>query len=161
MIRSFLFILVLLLVGAAPAVAGGWALTEVTDMPAAFEAGPTHEVNYTILQHGKNPVDVDATWLTFTTGSETLQFPGKRVALGQYEATVTLPFSGTWDWSVHQGWFGDQPLGTLDVAPAGSIPSSGSALPVVLTIGAVLTAGVAMVQALASRRRPTPATHVG
>jgi hypothetical protein len=35
------------------ALGGGWATTTIDDAPEQFRAGTTHEITYTVLQHGR------------------------------------------------------------------------------------------------------------
>lgn len=104
------------------ALAGGWAITTFDSVPEEFEAGETYTLTYTILQHGRTPVDVDDPSVTFTpTGKgEPLVFEATHLGeTGRYTVEVTVPTAGTWDWEVSQGYFESQDLGTLNVADAG------------------------------------------
>lgn len=132
---------------AGVAMAGGFAITTVDDAPDEFEAGTTYDITYTILQHGRTPVDDASTHLEFTSpGSGPLRFPGSPTGIpGQYVATVELPEAGSWSWAVDQGEFGVLPLGDVEVgAPAGVAAASTGALAYVLT-AAALAAGIVFI----------------
>ncbi|MGH2379588.1 MAG: hypothetical protein ACRDGT_14115, partial [Candidatus Limnocylindria bacterium] len=105
----------------APAIAGGWAATTLDEVPPDVRAGDTYQIGYTIRQHGVTPVNVDKTEIRLTSpdGAKTLSYAGVREgATGHYVAKVTFPYEGAWSWSVTQGRFGAQPLGTVKVLPA-------------------------------------------
>ena len=58
---------------AAPAAAGGWAVTTLDPLAAAPVAGEPFEVGFTIRQHGQTPITVDdaAIIVTDSTGTAT------------------------------------------------------------------------------------------
>lgn len=140
------------------AVAGGWATTRIDDQPARFAANTTYEIRYTILQHGKTPIEVELTSIVFTpadTGGP-LTFPGVQTGSpGQYVAEVNLPKGGAWSWEVSQGWFGMQQLGTVHVRQAqGSVGSVtlDEVLRVGLPLATLIAFAVFAAQVLAYRR---------
>jgi hypothetical protein len=107
---------------ASVAVAGAWATTVVDEAPAQFHEGETHEVVYTVLQHGVTPVE-EATAIVFrpAKGTESslteIVFAGSPTGEpGQYRAHVVVPASGVWLWEVRQGGFGIFELGSTTVA---------------------------------------------
>ncbi len=141
----------------APVLAGGWAVTTVDEMPAVFEAGVTYEIEYTILQHGQHPADVEATSLMFvpSDGSAPLTFKAESQGEpGIYLAEVALPAAGDWSWSVEQGWFGVQELGPMSVQSAGGSTAAAANTGVVsyLLLAATLLAVVPFVAQLATLR---------
>ena len=103
---------------ASGASAGGWAVTTLDDTPVPA-AGEPMDVSFTIRQHGVTPVDVDdvAVIVAASDGTATV-FPATSDGrTGHYVATVTFPEAGPAKWSVRQGWFGEQELGAVTVAP--------------------------------------------
>ena len=108
--------------------AGGWAVTTLDAVPTPV-AGEQVAVGFTILQHGVTPVDLTegvAIEVTAADGASTV-FPAHlEGATGHYVATVVFPVSGTYHWSVQQGWFEPQSLGMLTVAdPSAAAASAG------------------------------------
>lgn len=108
------------------AMAGGWATTTVDDAPDEFHAGATHEITYTVLQHGRTPVN-DSTALVFRPAKGTMSSASEIVFMGfptgepgQYRAHVEVPVAGVWLWEVRQGVFGTLELGSVDVADVDS-----------------------------------------
>jgi hypothetical protein len=97
--------------------AGGWAITMV-DPFAPPVVGEPLNVSFTILQHGRTPVDVDGVVVVLAEpDGDRRQFPAEPAGeVGRYLATVELVEPGRHHWSVVQGWFGEQDLGGLDVA---------------------------------------------
>ena len=121
--------LVLTLALAAPALAGGWAVTTLDTLPPEFRAQETYSIGYTIRQHGTTPVNVDKMengypsgpteiLITSPDGAKTLRYKGVQTgATGHYVAKVIFPYYGTWKWQVTQGVFEAQSLGEVKVLP--------------------------------------------
>jgi hypothetical protein len=150
---------------AAPASAGGWAITSLDEMPSP-RAGEDVAIGFTILQHGVTPVAVDDVRIEVTSASgTTVTFPAVPDGpVGHYVATVVFDEPGAATWTVHQGWFGEQQLGTITVGGAsaggGSFRAPG-AIRFGLPVLAALLAAVAVGDALAARRRRSgPRTSV-
>ena len=124
MVRLFALTAALLVVAlAAPAAAGGWAVTTLDAVPGRFEAGTAYDIGYTIRQHGVTPVDLESTGIRITSAASGKQitFDGRRDgAVGHYVARVSFPAAGGWKWEALQDWFGPHPLGELEVAAAGA-----------------------------------------
>ncbi len=143
---------------------GGWAITTLDSLKAAPVAGQSTEVGYTILQHGVTPVSLDDTFIVVQPAKgESLRFAGRAEGpTGHHVAAVTFPGSGTHTWSVEQGWFGPQDLGTVEVVGSAATPtaasSGGNETPLALRIGllaaTVLCAGLFGAGLAARRRRP-------
>jgi hypothetical protein len=132
------------------------------ELPGEFQAGETYQLGYTILQHGKTPVDGAETEITVrnpATG-ETLRFVGQADGKpGHYVAEVTFPEGGSWTWSVTQGAFAVHELGELSVGAAQAAGVSATAtasLPIwglVLAAATALALGVFATQLVAVIRR--------
>jgi hypothetical protein len=152
----------LLIMAAPAATAGGWAITSMDELPGEFQAGETYQLGYTILQHGKTPVDgaeTDITARNPATG-ETLRFVGQADGQpGHYVAEVTFPEGGSWTWSVTQGDFAVHELGDLLVAaaPVEAVAATVTAsLPVwglVLAVATAIALGVFATQLVRVIRR--------
>jgi hypothetical protein len=155
--RVLVAVLAITLAFAAPAMAGGWAVTTLDELPT-FHAGQTYAVGYTIRQHGVTPIDVSQVFGGGTTeiqilgpdGHQAQSFRGVQTGpVGHYVAQVRFPSAGKWSWSVTQGAFAPQQLGTIDVlaavapapAPDGqTAPASQPQAPNALLISALLLA---------------------
>lgn len=121
--------LALALVLPLTALAGGWAVVTLDTSPVGVQAGKAFEVGFTVLQHGKTPVEGLQPKLNFSmvaagrpaglAKGETLSFDARPEGkIGHYVASVTLPTNGTWNWEVDA--FGPPaPMSALTVgAPA-------------------------------------------
>lgn len=150
------------------ALAGNWATTTIDEAPDEFHTGVTHEVTYTVLQHGRTPVD-GSTAIVFRPAKGTMS-PASDIRFkgfptdepGQYLAHVELPVSGVWIWEVEQGPFGTFELGSVEVGAhtAGSFLSGdGSRLLVagLVGVGLLFAAGVLR---QASRPNSVPASRM-
>ncbi|MBI3968539.1 MAG: hypothetical protein HY329_23135 [Chloroflexi bacterium] len=109
---------------AAPAGAGGWAVTTLDPLPTSFEADATYLIGYTIRQHGERPFNDAQPRISIRSGPvEPWQhFDGQPTgAAGHYVSKVRFPAVGTWDWQVDQRPFAPQKLGQITVvAPRGA-----------------------------------------
>ena len=139
------------------ATAGGWAVTTLDEVPVAV-SGEAVAVGFTIRQHGATPVDLDEGVAIEITGADgTVQvFPATNDRTGHYVASVVFPAAGDYSWSVQQGWFGEQGLGTLTVGGPDVAPT-GYRFPMPVRYGlpvlAAALAGLAIADVLAGLRR--------
>ena len=158
-----LVVLAWLMVTVAPASAGGWAVSTLDEVPSP-RAGEAVDVGFTIRQHGVTPVNVDGevgVELTAPTGRTAFFSAGQAGAVGHYVARVVFAVDGEFHWAVRQDWFGEQDLGTIEVARAGGVSaaaiSGGYRWPGVVRVGLLVVAGllasVAVTDIAASRRR--------
>jgi hypothetical protein len=169
-LRSVTLGALLILITAAPALAGGWAVTSVEDAPAEFVPGETYQLHYTVLQHGRTPVDVDDTAVILRSrdSAETLIFEGIATKeVGRYEVEVEIPTTGSWEWKITQGPFQAQELGTLPMqaspTPASTRDTSPAASPLRWLLPAAALATVVLlavqireIRRTARKQSPTP-----
>jgi hypothetical protein len=154
----------LLAVLSPAALAGGWAVSTLDPMDAPV-AGAETEVGFTIRQHGVAPVEVEDVAVAITGPSGTIAVfdAHPEGAIGHYVATVVFE-TGQSTWEIRQGWFAPQPLGVIDVGNSGDAPSAPvsvesssyrwpSTARALLPLVAVALAGVAIADAVSSRRR--------
>jgi cytochrome c2 len=91
------------LIFAVPAFAGGWAVITLDDLPTNVVAGDPLTVGFTVLQHGKTPMDgLEPTIIAdlykeqeFVVNAEPSGKPG------HYTATLTFPKEGEWRWFIN------------------------------------------------------------
>lgn len=103
---------------ASTALAGGFAVATVENLPEEFEAGTTYSLDYTIRAHGETPVDSGSSFVTLRNGSESLRFDAVNHGDGTYTVEITAPSGGSWDWEVVSDGWGSQSLGTIEIAAA-------------------------------------------
>lgn len=135
--------LLLLVALGTPAAAGGWAVTTLDQVPPDVHAGQTYAIGYTVRQHGVTPIDLGKMGgsteiqVTAPDGAKTLHYPGvPEGATGHYVAQVTFPYDGTWTWTVTQGPFQPQPLGTVTIgASAAATEAPARPAPVAVPAG--------------------------
>lgn len=151
---------------AAPAFAGGVTVVSFAEVPPDFEAGTPYRLDYSILGHGVELMEVGHSSLRFHgPAGETIVFPSDSAAKGQWTAEVTLPTSGEWRWEVLAGSEVLQTLGTLSVEPAPAPIPAGlmDSLRIGLPIATVL-ALILLVFEVRSRprreRQPAPTADV-
>ena len=116
---TFGLTLLLSLVVAVPALAGGWAVITLDELPTNVVAGEPLMIGFTVLQHGRTPMNDLAPTVTVRLGNEEeLLFRAEADHQpGHYMATLTLPKEGNWEWSI-QAFSMDQRMPELTVAPA-------------------------------------------
>lgn len=147
---------------AAPASAGNWAVTTFDDLPESFETDTTYNLEYTILQHGKTPVDSGASYVMLRNfdADQSLRFHAVNHGDGTYTVEVTIPAEGTWEWDVTSEGWGTQELGAIEVA-ASSVVASGSGivgvLKVVLPLATLIAAALTLRQWSRTREESTAA----
>ena len=141
------------LLAAAPALAGGWAVTTIDSLPSEWRAGQAHQVTYTIRQHGDKPFTgaQSAIRIWFADGTSH-RFPAAPLdGPGRYGAEVTFPAAGSWSWEVDQYPFMPQALGEVTVLPA-----AGARAPSPISMGVVLLAALVGAGALLAVWLPLP-----
>jgi len=104
---------------AAPARAGGWAVTALDPLPQQLQAGSTYTVGYWVLQHGSHPYEGDLG----RTGLKLVDDRGQMVSFhgvalrepAHFAAAIAIPHAGTWKLYGQQGIFAEYQVGTLTV----------------------------------------------
>lgn len=161
---AFVAILALMMIPMV-ALAGGWAIASFDEVPDEFAAGVTYDLEYTVLQHGETPVDVDGSQVRIVDSSGTVtEFDAVSTGeTGRYSVAVTFPESGSWRWEVTLGGFEAHDMGTVEVAAASvAAPDSGSMLRWVLPAALILVMALVAVQVVElSRNRRTGTRRVG
>jgi len=155
----------LLVLSLAPAALGGSvAVVTFAELPSDFGAGTPYTLDYSILAHGTEPMQLSDSSLHFQgPNGEDLSFPATSTEKGQWTAEVTLPEAGEWRWEVVSGDQVVQTLGTLPVLPAPAAIPTGliNSLRIALPI-ATLLALVLLVDQIRARsrteRQPSAAT---
>lgn len=92
-----------LLLFAAPASAGGWVVITLDSLPGPVSAGEGAEIGFMVRQHGVRPVNDVTPVLSAenpATG-ETIRVEAVQVGEpGHYQAVMTFPAAGTWEWQI-------------------------------------------------------------
>lgn len=151
---------------ATVALAGGWSVVVLDQASASLAAGELtagapFTIGFTVLQHGKHPVDGLSPRITLTPqdGGETITVLAEAASgPGRYQAQILLPAAGAWAWQIDA--FG--PPATL--APLRVVaPAPTAAAPLTFTLPwpwLALLAALALMAALLTihaRRSPAPA----
>jgi hypothetical protein len=155
---------VLVMTTGATALAGAISVVTFDEVPTEFQAGTTHTVSFSILAHGKEPIDAGPTSVRFQgPDDETLTFDARYDGEGRYTAEVTLPSSGQWRWAVATDEFIRQDLGTISVAAADGMAGLLASLRVGLTIATLLAVTLLIIQlipVIRIQKGPAPAADV-
>jgi hypothetical protein len=170
--RSLLLVPLLLLLTAAPALAGGFATVGLSSMPAGVGPGDKWNVDITVLGHGRTPADGLSPSVVIRSGDTTREFPAKATGEpGVYRAAVVFPTAGRWSYEVPLTEYGTVhtfapvEIGDDTTAPAPAAPPAPVSAPVTddgggIAGGWLLGAGAALLLALAvlgfDRRRRQP-----
>jgi hypothetical protein len=127
--------LLALLALAPSALAGGWATVGLSSTPAGTDPGQPWNVNITVLQHGRTPLEDVQPVVTIRNGDASRRFPAKATDdPGVYRASVVFPTAGRWTYEIDDGFitgvahkFPAVEIGAPASAPA---PASKPATPV-------------------------------
>lgn len=159
--RKLLGVLAAALIAVPAATAGGWATVGVSSLPP--EDGSDWNVQLTILQHGRTPLDGLSPAIMVAKDGGTPQTFNATPAgkSGVYKATVTFPSDGTYTYTINDGFSRIHTFKPVSVVGVGGGDVS---FPWVTTTiaAAVGLALAALLVLLARRRRPEPrlaATH--
>lgn len=117
-----------------PVLAGGWAVITLDHLPGEVGAGQPVEIGFMVRQHGVTPLDGLSPTITAQLSNSTKFVTATATAEGEtghYVASLTLPESGTWEWSI-AAFTGSQPMPALtvvDSVPLAEAPTSPQAGP--------------------------------
>lgn len=116
-----LFTLIASLLAAVPALAGGWAVITLDDLPGDIPPGQPLEISFTVRQHGTHPMDGLEPVVTLShpgTGEEVSVMAEPGDGPGHYRAVLNLPVEGHWNWSIEAFTMNQQmPPLTVGMAP--------------------------------------------
>lgn len=125
LIYPFVIVLLLSLMSASLADAGGWAVVTLDSMPKEVVAGQPFTISFMVRQHGQTLIaglKPKITAIHAADGkSEVVYAKAARDTTGKYEATLKLPVAGEWTWSIDAFGAFPQPMPKLNVlasAPA-------------------------------------------
>jgi hypothetical protein len=142
----------------AAALGGGWATVQLDSTPSGLDAGEPWNVELTVLQHGRTPLEGISPQINLTgPQGESDSFAAEPTGRpGVYRAEVVFPASGTWRWEIWDGFSQTHTYAPVEVAPAAGDAGGGlSRWAPVLGLGVV---GIAVAGAIAivavRRRRP-------
>ena len=103
-----------------PALAGGWAVITLDELPGEVGANQPLEIGFMVRQHGVTPMSdqtpVIRAHLADSTESVIVE-ASEEGEVGHYVATLTLPQTGEWQWSI-QAFTVNQPMPALTVVEA-------------------------------------------
>jgi hypothetical protein len=166
--RSLLALPILVVLLAAPAAfAGGWATVGLSSTPAGAQPGDPWSVDLTILQHGRTPLADLAPVITITNGDTTRNFTAKPTGkAGVYHADVVFSAAGRWEYQIDDGFISGVPhtypavqIGAPASAPAATADDGGGPSALWLIPGIALLAAAVLLVAGDRRRRRQPRTQ--
>jgi hypothetical protein len=148
----------------AAATAGGWATVSLSSTPGGLGPGAPWDVEMTILQHGRTPLDGLQPSITLTNGAtgETRIVQAKPAGRpGVYAARAVFPDAGRWTYAVDDGFsrVHDYPAVTISGAAGGPAAAGGDGFPWIALLVSLLLAGLAAaaLTTVLRRRRDRPA----
>jgi len=159
-IIASLSIILVVLALAAPALAGGWAVITLERLPSGVVVGVPLTVRFAVRQHGKTLLpDLTPTISAHNAqNGDSFSIDARHVSgsLGRYEAVLTFPSTGTWEWTV-QAFTMDQRMPDLVVSAnspvSQALPKEGSRLPIMIGIVGLVIALAALGVSLRTKRR--------
>jgi cytochrome c2 len=159
-IIAFVLIALAALSFTIPALAGGWAVITLESLPSGVVAGSPFTVRFAVRQHGRTLLADLAPTISAqnTENGDSFSTNARPVVgnLGHYEAVLTFPSAGNWEWAV-QAFTMDQRMPDLVVAADSAIsealPEDRSRLPLLTGVAGVAIALVALGISLRSKSR--------
>jgi hypothetical protein len=163
-----------LLVAAPAAYGGGFATVGLSSTPTGIAPGEPWDVDLTVLQHGRTPVEGVTPTVYIRSDDATKAFTAEPTGKpGVYHARVVFPRAGRWNYEVNDGFFTDMrhtfPAVEIgDGAGSPAVPAADTARPAPapapddggIAAGWLWGAGAALLLALAvlgvDRRRRMP-----
>jgi hypothetical protein len=103
-----------------PALAGGWAVITLDELPGQVEANQPLEVGFMIRQHGVTPLSGQSPVIRahLDGSTEAVRVVAEEKGeVGHYAATLTLPQTGEWQWEI-EAFGAAQPMPALTVVEA-------------------------------------------
>jgi cytochrome c2 len=138
--------LLLALAFTIPALAGGWAVITLDELPGQVEANQPLKIGFMIRQHGVTPMDgqtpVIMAHLDGSTQSVSIQASAEG-EVGHYVATLTLPQPGEWQWSI-KAFTMNQPMPALTVVKATPTTSTSGATTANFNYLSLLAGGIGL-----------------
>ena len=136
---SIALALLLSVVLAIPVFAGGWAVITLDEIPTGVVAGEPLTIGFTVLQHGKTPMEgLDPTITATSSNSESFMVHAKPEGeTGHYAATLTFPAEGNWTWSI-RAFSMEQVMPALSVTAPSATSANQQPVAVAAPISAVL-----------------------
>ena len=119
--RSVRLAILLTILGAVPASAGGWAVVTLDSVPQGVQSGQQLSLGFMVRQHGITPIDAITPLLIARNAAtgETLRAEARKEGpLGHFVVEFAAPAAGDWTWQIEPRPFGATTLGTLTVVPA-------------------------------------------
>ncbi len=124
-----------------PAWAGGWAIVTLDTLPTQVVAGQPLTIGFVVRQHGQRPVEGLTPQITATRVDAYGSYAAMATAQGEtghYQATLTFPNAGTWDWTIDAFGAFPQPMPQLNVLSAPVEISGTSAAPARVSLPMVI-----------------------
>jgi hypothetical protein len=142
----------------AAATAGGWATVSLSSTPDDLGPGAPWDVEMTILQHGRTPLDGVEPSITLTnsaTGKTEYVAAEPTGRPGVYEARAVFPDAGRWTYAVDDGFsrIHDYPAVTIGGAASAPAAAGGDGFPWSVLLVALLAGLAAAGLTVALRRR--------
>ena len=103
------------------AVAGGWAVVTLDELPTEVRQGESLRLGFMVRQHGQTATNEVTPYLEArNTGTgEVLRAVGRQEGpVGHFVIEVTFPSAGAWEWAIVPAPFEGTPLPALQVLPA-------------------------------------------
>lgn len=99
------------------ALAGGWAVITLDELPGEVAANQPLEIGFMVRQHGVTPLEGQSPVITAKhagSNKSVSVLASEKGEAGHYAATLTLPQAGEWQWSI-EAFGAPQPMPTLTV----------------------------------------------
>jgi hypothetical protein len=112
------------------ALAGGWAVVQLSSTPDGLAEGTPWNVDISVLQHGFRPLDDVHPTVTIVSadGSARRTFTTRSTGrAGVYRASVTFPQTGRWRYVIDDDFTARHPYPAVQIGGSGGATASASA----------------------------------
>jgi hypothetical protein len=115
------------------ALAGGWAVVTLDELPAEVRQGTSLRLGFMVRQHGQTATNQVKPYLEArnTETGEVFRAEGRQEGpVGHFVVEVTFPSAGSWEWAIVPAPFEGTALPALQVLPAAVQPAGPETAPV-------------------------------
>jgi hypothetical protein len=115
------------------ALAGGWAVVTLDELPAEVRQGTSLRLGFMVRQHGQTATNQVKPYLEArnTETGEVFRAEGRQEGpVGHFVVEVTFPSAGSWEWAIVPAPFEGTALPALQVLPAAVQPAVPETAPV-------------------------------
>jgi cytochrome c2 len=129
------------------ALAGGWAVITLDELPGEVAANQPLEIGFMVRQHGVTPLEGRSPVITAQLAGSNKSVSVLAIEegdVGHYAATLTLPQAGEWQWNI-EAFGAPQPMPALTVVDAALVTTKSEPITSSSNILSLLAGGIGLI----------------